>query len=81
MDLCSFIQREHQRTWPFDSRLQRSSLGGGFVLASEEFGRMFDRLRFYLSIYLFIYLFEVQIRSRTLIPVFGPFSVHSGSAS
>ena len=53
---------------------------GGFFLACEDFGgkkvRPFiPRLRF------FFFFFEVEISSRTLIPLFRPGSVHSGSAS
>ena len=62
---------------------------GGFFLAYEEFGRTFGhsiprlRFSFFLS-FIFIdlfYFFEAEISSRTLIPLFTPRSVHSGSAS
>ena len=42
---------------------------GGFFLACEDFGRMFD------------HSFSRFFRSRTLIPLFRPGSVDSGSAS
>ena len=49
--------------------------GGGFFLAYEDLGRMFPlnpRLRIF---------FKLEINSRTLIPLFMPGTVHSGSAS
>ena len=48
----------------------------GFFLACKDFMRMFDLLA--LS---FVFLFKVEISSQTLIPLFVPGSVHSGSAS
>ena len=54
---------------------------GGFFLVCENFGRMFDHsFAACAVVYLFIY-FEVEISSGTLIPLFVPGSVHSGSAS
>ena len=52
------------------------SIGGGFILTGEDFGRMFDHL-----LPTCIFFFEVEISSRTLIPLFMPGSVHSGSVS
>ena len=51
--------------------------GGGFFLACEDFGRMFDHSFPACA----LFFFEVEISSRTLIPLFMPGSVHSGSAS
>ena len=48
--------------------------GGGFFLACEDLGRMFDHSPPAL-------FFKVEISSRTLIPLFMPGSVHSGSVS
>ena len=48
------------------------------ALAYEDFGKMFDRL---FPACVFFFFFEVKISSRTLIPLFMPGSVHSGSAS
>ena len=50
--------------------------GVGFFLACEDFGRMFD-----FPACTFFFFFEVEISSHTLIPLFMPGSVHSGSAS
>ena len=50
--------------------------GGGLFLACKDFGRMFDNS--FLACALF---FKVEINLRTLIPLFRPGSVHSGSAS
>ena len=54
--------------------------GGGFFLACEDFGRMFDNSFPACAVFLFFF-YEVEISSRTLIPLFRPGSVHSGSAS
>ena len=54
-----------------------NSGGGGFFLTCEDFGRMFNH-SFPACAFC---LFEVEISSRTLIPLFMPGSVHSGSAS
>ena len=53
-------------------------LSGGFLLACEDLGRMFDNS---FPSFDFFFFFKVEIRSRTLIPLFRPGSVHSGSAS
>ena len=53
--------------------------GGGVFLACEDFGRTFDQ-SFPASTFLFLF-FEVEISSRTLLPLLRPGSVHSGSAS
>ena len=50
---------------------------GGFFLAFEDFGRMLDN-SFPTSAFFF---FEVDISSRTLIPLFRPGSVYSVSMS
>ena len=59
-----------------------SQLAGCFVLAGDNFGRMFDHsfpaCAFFLS---FFFFYDVEISSRTLIPLFMPESVYSGSAS
>ena len=52
----------------------------GIFLACENFGIKFDYL-FPASSFLFVCLFEVEISSRTLIPVFRSGSLHSGLAS
>ena len=56
----------------------RGGGGGGFSLACEDFGRMFDHS--FLACFLFFF-FKEEISSRTLIPVFMPGSVHSDSSS
>ena len=47
--------------------------GGGLFLACEDFGRMFDNLfsASALFFFFFCYFSEVEISSRTLIPLFG----------
>ena len=50
-----------------------------FFLACEDFGRMFGKSFPAWAFFFFFYL--VGISSRTLIPLFRPGSVHSGSAS
>ena len=50
--------------------------GGGFFLACEDFGKMFDHS---FPAYTFFF-FKAEISSRTLIPLFMPGSVHSGLA-
>ena len=62
------------------------SVSGGFFLACKEFRRMFDDFIPGLSVFfLFVVVLFVfnlgEISSRTLIPLFTPGSVHSGSAS
>ena len=52
--------------------------GGGFFLACVDFGRMLDPSFPACAAFFF---FKVKISSRTLIPLFRPGSVHSGSAS
>ena len=52
----------------------------GFVLAYGDFGRMFDN-SFPACAFFFLSFFQVEISSLTLIPLFRPGSVHSGSAS
>ena len=58
--------------------------GGGFFIACEDFGRMFDH-SFSACVFLFFFFvfffFKVEISSRKLISLFVPGSVHSGSAS
>ena len=51
---------------------------GGFFLACEDFGRMFDNSSPTPPLALFL---KVEISSRILIPLFRPGSVHSGSAN
>ena len=53
---------------------------GGFFLACEEFWRMFDH-SFPACALFFFFFFEVEGSSHTLISLFIPESVHSGSAS
>ena len=50
---------------------------GGFLLAWEDLGRMFNN-SFPASAFFLSFFFEVEISSRTLIPLFKPGSVHSG---
>ena len=52
----------------------------GYFLACEDFGRKCDHL-FPACAFFFSSFFEVEISSRTLIPLFMPGSVHSDSAS
>ena len=52
---------------------------GGFFLACEDFGRMFDK--FIPRLHFFFFFFEVEISSQTLVPLLRPGSVHSGSVS
>ena len=47
--------------------------GGGFFLAFEDLGRMYDIRD--------LHFLKAEISSRTVIPFFMPGSVHSGSAS
>ena len=51
--------------------------GGGFFLACEDYGRMFDKS--FPACGWFVFLVEISLR--TLIPLFTPGLVHSGSAS
>ena len=56
--------------------------GGGFFLACEDFGRMFNHsIPACAFLCVFLFVFEVVINSRSLIPLIMPGSVHSGSAS
>ena len=58
--------------------------GDGFFLACEDLGRMFDNsFSAFASFFFFFsfFLFEVEINSHTLISLFRPGSVHSGSVS
>ena len=50
---------------------------GGFFFACKDFGRMYDKS---FPACAFFFFFKVEISSRKLIPLFGPGSVHSGSA-
>ena len=61
-----------------------------FFLAYEDFGRMFDHSDIHsppalLLLLLFVVVggvfFKVEVSSRTLVPLFMPGSLHSGSAS
>ena len=55
---------------------------GFFSSLAMTFGRMFDHSFPACVLFSFSFLFfKVEISSRTLIPVFMPESVHSGSAS
>ena len=51
--------------------------GDGFFFACEDFGSMFDDS---FPACAFFFFFLVEITSRTLVPLFRPRSVHSGSA-
>ena len=51
---------------------------GGFFLTFKDFGRMFNHL---FPACAFFFFFKAEISSRSLIPLFMPGSVHSGSAS
>ena len=55
--------------------------GGGFFLPCQDFGRMFDNLFLDWAFFFFFLFFKVEIRSRTLIPLFRPGSVYSSSSS
>ena len=50
--------------------------GGGFFLACEDLGRIVRQIHSLHALF-----FKVEISSRTLIPLFRPGSVNSGSAS
>ena len=52
-----------------------------FFLASEDYGRMFDNSFSACAFFVLFFVFEVEISTRTLIPLFRPGSVPSGSAS
>ena len=52
--------------------------GGGVLLACEDFGRIFNHS---FPACAFKFFFLVEMNSRTLIPLFTPGSIHSGSAS
>ena len=56
---------------------------GGFFPVCEDSGRMFDYsfLRCAFVVVVVAVVVEVEISSRTLIPLFMPEQVHSGSAS
>ena len=54
------------------------AFGDGFFLACEDFGRLFE---IQSPPAFFFFFFEVEISLRTLIPLFMPGSVHSGSVS
>ena len=55
--------------------------GGGFCLGEDQ-GRMFDQsLPAGAFVVVVVVVVKVEISSRTLIPLFTPGSVHSGSAS
>ena len=55
-----------------------SKSDGGFFLACEDFGRMFDNS--FPACAFFVVFLLVDFSSRTLIPLLRPRSVHSGSA-
>ena len=57
-------------------RIQRNWMGGFFFLACEDFGRMFDHSFPACSFFFFV----VEISPCTLVPLFMPGSVYSGSA-
>ena len=63
------------------------SSGGGFFLACQDLGRMFDfsfpacSFHPFFSFLFSSFFFEVEISSRTPTSLFRPGSVHSGSAS
>ena len=52
---------------------------GGFCLACDDFGEYVRQ--FIPRLWFFFFLLEVEINSGTLLPLFWPGSVHSGSAS
>ena len=54
--------------------------GGGFFLACEDFGRMFDS-SFPTCAFVCVFFCKVEISLRTPIPLFWPGSVHSSSVS
>ena len=65
------------RSEGFDPQYQtRREYDGGFFHAGEELRGMFDN-----SFPAKAFFFKVEISSRTLIPLFRPGSVHSGSAN
>ena len=67
---------EDEECWIKVGGLCTSKHGGIFFLACEDFGRMFDH-----SVPACTFVVEVEISSRTLIPLYRPGSVLSGSAS
>ena len=57
-------------------------LGGGFFLTSENSeGRFKDSFPARTSCFFTLFSFKVEISSHTPIPLYGPGSIHSGSAS
>ena len=58
----------------FQSYFPNYHKGGGLFLVCEDFGRMFDH-----SFPTYIFFLKVEISLRTLIPLFKPGLVHSGS--
>ena len=61
-----------------DLETVRSGNGRGFLLSSEDFGRMLDH-SFPACAFILFYFFEVEVSSRTLIPLFMPGLVNCGS--
>ena len=68
--------------------VKNAAAAAGFSLACEDFERMFDNSFPACAIFVVVVvvvvvvcLFQVEISSRTLIPLFRPGSGHSGSAS
>ena len=55
------------------------SIGDGFFLLAMIFGRMFDH-SYPACAFFSLSCFEVEINSRTLIPLLMPGPIHSGSA-
>ena len=60
--------------------INSENCGAGFFLLPENFGRIFNN-SFPTCAFLFFLFFKVEISLYTLIPLFRPGSVHSGSAS
>ena len=73
--VCRFGNGIHFCYFPVDAVFTGG--GGGFFLASEDFGRMCNLF----PTSAFFFFFKVEIRSCTLIPLLRPGSVHSGLAS
>ena len=70
------LQEEEYQTLPLASGLVKCGGGvGGFFLACEDLGRMFDHSFPACASFFYVYFFEVEISSRTLIPLFMPGSV------
>ena len=88
---CDFYNRSYKNNraaiytkFCIQGKAQNVKVGGdggdGFLVACEDLGRMFNH-SFPACAFFFFFFFQVEISSLTLIPLFRPESVHSGSKS